>query len=88
MRKLIREEGNKLSESYWITLASYPKEERLDFIYNPSTYFMDDTFTRDPNNAAYQGDQFDAIIFAAAFKFKFNSLIKYSRAQLRFNCLW
>ena len=64
MRKLIREEGTKLSESYWSTLASYTREERLDFIYNPSTYFMDDTFTRNPDNAAYQGDQFDAIIFA------------------------
>ena len=60
--------GDKLSEAYWTTLASSNKDERLDFIYNPNSYFMDDTYTHHPDNTKYQGDQFDAIIFAAALK--------------------
>jgi hypothetical protein len=84
MRKLIREEGCKLSESYWTTLASFTREERLDFIYNPITYFMDDTFTRNTDNVDYQGDQFDAIIFAAAFKIR---VVVFCRTKSAFTML-
>ena len=55
IRKHIREAGDKLSEAYWTTLASWNKEERLDFIYNPNSYFMDDTYTGHPDNIEYQG---------------------------------
>ena len=68
IRKKIRNGGIKFGNEFWLFFSEGGKSERLKHIFDPAFNYMDHQLTRDPNYVDYQGDQMDAVIFAAIFK--------------------
>jgi hypothetical protein len=69
LRRLLRDSGSHLKESYWMFLAGVTEPKvRLDWLYNKRINYMDEKFMLEPGNEDYMGDQFDCCLFAKTFR--------------------